>query len=93
MTRPSAAVGSFQLFLLLEVCQADYSFRMTAVLSEYPPFILIAHRSPGLPLASPLSQWAWLVEPGLVCRGLLGQRDRDGASESVLLLGLSNHRV
>ena len=45
----SAAAGSFRLFLLLEVCQADYSFRMTGGLSECPPFILVVCRRPGLP--------------------------------------------
>ena len=69
----SAAAGSFRLFLLLEVCQADYSFRMTGGLSECPPFILVVHRGPGLPLASLPSQRAWLFEPGPVCRGPLGQ--------------------
>ena len=61
--------------------------------SECPPFILVARRRPGLPLASPPSQRAWLVEPGPVCRGPLGQRDRDGGCERVQLLGLSNRHV
>jgi len=66
---------------------------MFAGLSECPPFILVARHRPGLPLASLLSRWAWLVEPCPVCQGPLGQQDRDGGSERVLLLGLSNHHV
>ena len=66
---------------------------MTAGLSECSPFILVPRRRPGLPLASPPSRLAWLVEPGPVFRGPLGQQDRDGGSERVLLLGLSNRRV
>ena len=55
----SAAAGSFQLFLLLEVCQADYSFQMTAGLSECPPFILVARRRPGLPGAVRSARQRW----------------------------------
>jgi len=64
---------------------------MIAELSECPPFILLAHCRPGLPLVCPQIRRAWLVEPGQVCRGLLGQRDRWG-KERVLLIGLSNRR-
>ena len=80
------------VFLLHEVCKADYSW-MTAGLSECTPFILVARSRPGLPLAIPLSWQAWLVEPGPVCRGPFGQQDRDGGSERVLMLGLSNRCV
>ena len=60
------------------------------LLSECLHFILVAHCRLGLPLASLLSWQAWLVEPCMICRGPLGQRDRDGESKRVLLLGVSN---
>ena len=72
---------------------AAHSVRVTAGLSECPPFILVPRRRLGLPLAIPASRRAWLVEPGPVCWGPLGQRDRDGGGERVLLLGLSNRCV
>ena len=41
-------------------------------LSECPPFILVACRRPALPLVSPPSRWAWLLERVLFVGPLKG---------------------
>ena len=94
ITENTKASASARLLLvgLLVSDSLSAGFRMLGC-SECPPFILVACRRPGLPLASPPSRMAWLVEPGPVCRGPLSQRDRDGGCERVLLLDLSNRRV
>ena len=60
--------------------------------SECSPFILVARRRPGLPLASLPSRRAWLVELVQVA-GAASQRGRDGGSERVLPLRLSNRHA
>ena len=95
--KSGVAEGCMGWWLGCPVQRSDRSSRwhsQTAGLSECPPFILVACSRPGLPLAIPPSRRAWLVEPGPVCRGPLGQQERDGGSERVLLLGLTfRHRA
>ena len=69
---PSWCFFFFFFFFFFLKCVRQITPSELLGLLEGPPFILVARRRPGLPLASPPSRWMWLVEQVLFAGPLNG---------------------